>query len=127
MKKDASARIKINDLLRQSGWRFFDDESGKANVSLENQTTITHKFIDDLGNDFETSSKGYVDFLLLDEHSHPIIVLETKSEKHNPLVGKEQARAYARGQNCRFILLSNGNLHYFWVSNSGFCILMAIK
>jgi type I restriction enzyme, R subunit len=28
-------------------------------------------------------------------------------------VGKEQARKYARSQNCRFIILSNGNLHYF--------------
>jgi len=29
-------------------------------------------------------------------------------------VGKEQARRYARAQNCRFVMLSNGNLHYFW-------------
>ncbi len=32
----------------------------------------------------------------------------------DPLVGKEQARKYAKSQNCRFIILSNGNLHYFW-------------
>ena len=30
------------------------------------------------------------------------------------MVGKEQARKYARSQNCRFVILSNGNLHYFW-------------
>ena len=42
------------------------------------------------------------------------IVLEAKSEEKQPLVGKEQARRYARSQNCRFIMLSNGNLHYFW-------------
>ncbi len=30
------------------------------------------------------------------------------------MVGKEQARRYARAQNCRFVILSNGNLHYFW-------------
>jgi type I restriction enzyme R subunit len=119
MNKEASARIKINDLLRESGWRFFDDEQGKANIVLENQTTITHKLIDELGNDFDKTTKGFIDFLLLDEHSHPIIVLEAKSEKHNPLVGKEQARAYARAQNCRFILLSNGNLHYFWDTQQG--------
>ncbi len=35
-------------------------------------------------------------------------------EDKNPLVGKEQARKYARSQNCRFVILSNGNLHYFW-------------
>ncbi|MDI3504743.1 MAG: type restriction enzyme subunit [Candidatus Cloacimonadota bacterium] len=119
MNKEASARIKINELLKEAGWRFFDEKGKKANIILENQTKITHKIIDELGNDFETSSKGFIDFLLLDEHSYPIIVLEAKSEKHNPLVGKEQARAYARSQNCRFILLSNGNLHYFWDTQQG--------
>ena len=42
------------------------------------------------------------------------MVLEAKSEDKQPLVGKEQARRYARSQNCRFVILSNGNLHYFW-------------
>ena len=41
-------------------------------------------------------------------------MLEAKSEDKNPLDGKEQARKYAKSQNVRFILLSNGNLHYFW-------------
>ena len=40
--------------------------------------------------------------------------MEAKSEDKNPLIGKEQARKYARSQNCRFVILSNGNLHYFW-------------
>ena len=119
MSKEASARIKINDLLKESGWMFFDEKGKKANIILENQTKITQKTIDEFGNDFESSSKGFIDFLLLDELSHPIIVLEAKSEKHNPLVGKEQARSYARSQNCRFILLSNGNLHYFWDTLQG--------
>ena len=44
----------------------------------------------------------------------PYIILEAKSEDKDPLVGKEQARKYARSQNCRFVILSNGNLHYFW-------------
>jgi len=41
-------------------------------------------------------------------------VLEAKPEDKNPLIGKEQARTYAKSQNCRFVILSNGNLHYFW-------------
>jgi len=41
-------------------------------------------------------------------------VLEAKSEDKEPLDGKEQARVYAQGQKVRFIILSNGNLHYFW-------------
>jgi len=49
----------------------------------------------------------------------PFIVLEAKSEKNNPLSAKEQARSYAVSQNCRFIILSNGNLHYFWDLEQG--------
>ncbi len=52
--------------------------------------------------------------MLLDAKGFPLIVLEAKSEDKNPLVGKEQARKYARSQNCRFVILSNGNLHFFW-------------
>ncbi len=34
MQKEAKARIKINKLLEQSGWRFFDDETGKRNFKI---------------------------------------------------------------------------------------------
>ena len=44
----------------------------------------------------------------------PLIVLEAKSEEKKPLVGKEQARRYAREVDCRFVILSNGNQHYYW-------------
>ena len=70
--------------------------------------------LDALGENFEKTSKGFIDFLLLDAKGFPLIVLEAKSEDKNPLVGKEQARKYAKSQNCRFVILSNGNLHYFW-------------
>jgi type I restriction enzyme R subunit len=33
--KEAKARIKINKLLEEAGWRFFDTEDGKANIHLE--------------------------------------------------------------------------------------------
>ena len=108
MPKEAKARILINDLLRRSGWRFFDDESGPANVALETQVKIKKKTLDALGDDFEKTSNGYVDYLLLDERGFPIAVLEAKSEKFDPLVGKEQARKYAHSQNVRFVILSNG-------------------
>ena len=35
--KEAKARIKINKLLEEAGWRFFDDENGPANILLEKQ------------------------------------------------------------------------------------------
>jgi type I restriction enzyme R subunit len=117
--KEAKARIKINKLLEEAGWRFFDCETGKANIVLEPNIAITKSQIDDLGENFEKLGNGFIDFLLLDENSRPLIVLEAKSEDKNPLVGKEQARSYARSQNCRFVILSNGNLHYFWDLEQG--------
>ncbi|MCG3142014.1 MAG: hypothetical protein HDKAJFGB_03375 [Anaerolineae bacterium] len=112
--KEAKARIKINRLLEQAGWRLLDDANGAANVQLELYTRITQKQWDAFGENFETTKNGYLDFLLLDEKGFPLIVLEAKAEEKNPLVGKEQARKYAKSQNCRFVILSNGNLHYFW-------------
>lgn len=112
--KEAKARIKINKLLEAAGWWFFDDENGRANIRLEPHTKITQKEFDAFGENFETTKSGFVDFLLLDEKGFPFIVLEAKSEDKSPLVGKEQARKYAKSLNCRFVLLSNGNLHYFW-------------
>lgn len=114
MQKEAKARIKINELLQNAGWRFFDNEAGKANIVLENNAKITKQSIDDFGNDFEKTENGFIDFLLLDEKSFPLVILEAKSEDKNPLDGKEQARRYAQSQNVRFIILSNGNLHYLW-------------
>lgn len=114
MQKEAKARIKINELLQNAGWRFFDDKNGKANIVLENNAKITKQTIDEFGNDFEKTKKGFIDFLMLDEKSFPFVVLEAKSEDKDSLDGKEQARRYAQSQNARFIILSNGNLHYFW-------------
>ncbi len=111
---EAAARIKINRLLEAAGWRFFPEGDQPANIRLEPGVTIQTSDLDDLGNDFEHNSRGFIDFLLLDERGFPLIVLEAKSEEKDPLSGKEQARKYARSLNCRFIILSNGNLHYFW-------------
>ena len=112
--KEATARIKINKLLEAAGWRFFQDGNAPANIRLEPSVTIKSTDLDALGDNFEKTEKGFVDFLLLDAKGFPFIILEAKAEDKNPLVGKEQARKYARSQNCRFVMLSNGNLHYFW-------------
>ncbi len=117
--KEARARIKINKLLEESGWRFFDDAAGKANVVLEPNVKLTKARVEALGENFETTSNGFIDFLLLDEQGYPLVVLEAKAEDKNPLVAKEQARKYAKSQNCRFVILSNGNLHYFWDLEQG--------
>ncbi|HDI1215369.1 TPA: DEAD/DEAH box helicase family protein [Aeromonas hydrophila] len=117
--KEAQARIKINKLLESAGWRFFDDTKGKANIALEPNVKLRLDQVNDLGENFETTKNGFVDFLLLDDKSFPLVILEAKSEDKNPLVGKEQARKYAKSLNCRFVILSNGNLHYFWDLQQG--------
>lgn len=114
MQKEAKARIKINNLLQESNWRFFDDEKGTANITLENNVKLTKNAVDELGNDFDKTKDGFVDFLLLDEKGFPYLVLEAKSEDKDPMNGKEQARRYAQSLNVRFVILSNGNIHYFW-------------
>jgi len=117
--KEARARIKINKLLEEAGWRFLDDENGKANIVLEPNVKITYEQIDALGENFEKTKNGFIDFLLLNEQGYPLVVLEAKAEDKNPLIGKEQARTYAKSQSCRFVVLSNGNLHYFWDLQQG--------
>ncbi len=118
-KKEAQSRIKINKLLEKAGWRFSDDNNGKANIRLEPNVKITQSEIASHGNDFEKTKYGFVDYLLLDENNFPLVVLEAKKEEKNPLDGKEQARKYAHGLNVRFVILSNGNLHYFWDLETG--------
>ena len=104
--KEAKARLRINKLLEDAGWRLFDNEDGPANVDVENKV--------DLGDDFENTRTGFVDYLLLDDNQKPIAVLEAKKESIAPLSAKEQARDYANSLHVRYVILSNGNTHYFW-------------
>ena len=111
---EAKARVKINKLLEEAGWRFFDDNGLPANIVLESNTKITQQQLDGFGDNYEQTSNGFIDYLLLDSKGFPQIVLEAKKEEINPLFAKEQARKYATAQKCRFVILSNGNQHYLW-------------
>lgn len=113
------ARVKINRLLEESGWRFEDAEAGPANISLE--AGVKYQ---DLGDDFENAvtsdgRRGSIDFLLLDSDKKPLVVVEAKRKDIEPLSAKEQARNYARNCGARFVILSNGNIHYFWDTKHG--------
>jgi len=87
-------------MLEEAGWRFFDSNGDRANISLENNVKITDTILDEYGEDFEKTKNGFIDFLLLDHKGFPFIVLEAKAEDKNPLFAKEQARKYAVSQNC---------------------------
>ena len=91
MKNEPVARLKINELLKEAGWDLLKD------IHPEYYT-----------------GEGFIDYLLLDSRGLPVLVLEAKSEKHDPLDGKYQAEKYARAKKCCFIILSNGEEHYFW-------------
>lgn len=119
MSKEAKARIKINKLLEEAGWRFFDNEGGPANILLENHIKITQQVIDAWGNDYEKIKGGSLDFLLVDSNNKPFCVLEAKKESLHPLVAKEQARKYANTVGAQFIILSNGIVHYLWDLKKG--------
>lgn len=119
MSKEAIARIKIDKLLEEAGWRFFDDENGPVNILLENYVKITQKEIDAWGNDYEKTKSGSLDFLLVDSNNKPFCVLEAKKESLHPLVAKEQARKYANTVGAQFIILSNGIVHYLWDVKNG--------
>jgi type I restriction enzyme R subunit len=117
--KEAKARIRINKLLDEAGWRFFDNEKGKSNIQLEPNVKISQKDIDSFGDDFEHTKSGFIDYLLLGSDHFPIAVLEAKRENIHPLSAKEQARDYATSVHARYIILSNGIIHYLWDTVEG--------
>jgi type I restriction enzyme R subunit len=90
--KEALARIKINRLLENAGWRFFADSKGPANIQLEPSVTLKEQDIEAMGENFEKTKKGFIDFLLLNDRGFPFIVLEAKAEDKDPMFAKEQAR-----------------------------------
>ena len=117
--KEAKARIKINKLLEDSGWRFDDTEKGKSNIQLEAGVKF-NELDEDLENAVTSDGRrGAIDFLLLDKDGRALVVVEAKKEAINPLSAKEQARNYARNAGARFVILSNGNIHYFWDTKHG--------
>jgi type I restriction enzyme R subunit len=114
-KKEASARLKINKLLEESGWTLIDEDSKRANVDVETRLRPGEKVnINEAGEDFENVKSGFIDYLLLDDNQKPIAVLEAKRESIPPLSAKEQARNYANGMHVRYVILSNGNVHFLW-------------
>lgn len=118
--KEASARLKINKLLEHAGWKLVDDELGQANVSVENHLVAdTDITASTLGDDFEKVGGGFADYVLYGQNRKPLAVLEAKRSKIHPLEAKEQAREYAIRLGVKWVILSNGSLHYQWNIEEG--------
>lgn len=117
LQKEALARISINKLLEDSGWRFFPSEKGIANIQLEPNVKIKQEDLD--GIELKKTKNGFVDYLLLDENGFPFVVVEAKKDSVHPLDAKEQARKYANSLRCKYVILTNGSIHYFWNLEKG--------
>ena len=47
--KEAKARLKINEMLKEAGWRLFDEGNKSANVAVELNVKMTSIQVNDLG------------------------------------------------------------------------------
>ena len=99
--KEATARIKINKLLEAAAWRFFPEGNAPANIRLEPSVTIKAADLDALGENFEKTTKGFVDFLLLDAKGFPLIVFAPRGPAQEGLLAT--ARDF-RAQGARVLL-----------------------
>ena len=121
MPSEAQARITINKLLEEAGWRFLPDAQGRReNIVCEHR--VTRRVFSpnqDLGKDFEHAPNGFVEYVLLNTDQRPVAVTEAKRENIDPLTGKEQARSYAEALGVSHIFLSNGLVHYYWNLRQG--------
>ncbi|MGQ0601440.1 MAG: DEAD/DEAH box helicase family protein [Anaerolineales bacterium] len=93
MPNETDARIIIDRLLREADWEIED----KAQVSTE-----------------EAAADGRADYVLKDTRARPLAILEAKRFSIDPYSAKDQARAYAQSLPVHFVILSNGQDHYFW-------------
>ena len=101
--KETDARIRIDKLLIEAGWKlpaWAKDEEINVKTEIDNKS-------------------GEADYVLLSSKENHLCTVEAKKTLLSPLVGKEQARGYANSLNCRFIILSNGILHYLWDLEQG--------
>ncbi len=121
MSSEAQARITINRLLEEAGWRFLPDKQGqRENIVCEHRVRGTVFAPNaDLGTDYERAPDGFVDYVLLNTDQRPVAVVEAKRENIEPLTAKEQARDYAEKLKVSHIFLSNGLVHYYWNLRQG--------
>ena len=93
MPQESDVRIIIDRLLREADW----DIEDKAQLSTE-----------------EAAADGRADYLLKDSRTGPLAVIEAKRFSIDPYSAKDQARDYAQSLPVHFVILSNGQDHYYW-------------
>lgn len=111
-RKEADARIIIDDLLREAGW----DPADKSQVRTELKAAAHLQVADGQANPpLRThDAPGYADYVLLDQRGRSLAVIEAKKQAIDPYTAKQQALPYAQSIDAPFIFLTNGDLIYFW-------------
>lgn len=96
---ETETRIVIDRLLRRAGWRLPGDDAPnvRAGQRIGGERNLEADYV-----------------LVSDTKSFSLAVLEAKRSEIGALSGKEQAREYAENLNVPYVILSNGNEHYFW-------------
>ena len=96
MTPEQEARQKITAMIEGAGWHYREEAiAGRS------------------------GGRGFSDYLLFGSDGVAVAVLEAKRAEVPPLSGKEQAREYADSLGVKHVFLSNGELNYHWVTDSG--------
>jgi type I restriction enzyme R subunit len=90
---EASARVKIDQLLKDADWALIDGRSVRFEYPLDDG--------------------GKADYVLFDRQGHALAVLEAKSTSVNLSAGEAQGLRYADQLGVPFIFLSNGEEVWF--------------
>jgi type I restriction enzyme R subunit len=90
---EAFSRVLIDKALEASGWNLLDPRQIRYEINI---------------------IEGRVDYLLTDNLGRVLCVLEAKRADVDPYDAKEQARGYAENLRAPFVILSNGQEHWFW-------------
>ena len=93
---EEKARQRIDQMLQAAGWKYREE------VRTNRRSGI-----------------GFADYVLSGVDGEDLAVLEAKPEGTPPLSAKEQTREYADSLGIKHIFLSNGELHYHWVTDAG--------
>ena len=96
MTPEGRARLNITRMIEAAGWNYREE-------------AVTGR----------QGRVGFADYLLLDGDDQAVALLEAKHAGTPPLSAKEQARDYADSIGIKHVFLSNGELHYHWVTDSG--------
>jgi type I restriction enzyme, R subunit len=116
---EADARIIIDDLLRQANWDPTDKSQVVTEVTIKSQAISDTEAAYDIDPSVKTDDgdeipTGRADYVLLDQRSRPLAIIEAKKNAIQPYTAKQQALPYAKSIGAPFIFLTNGELIYFW-------------